>query len=359
MIEPIINLTRGMPPPDVFPTEDLIRCAEAALRRDPDVLLQYGRSPGYGPLREWLAQRYGVGADQILIANSSLEIFSFATQTLLRSGDRAFLESPSYDRAIALLRRADAQVVGIPLEEEGGLDVRVLEEELNQGVPALMYLVTDFHNPTGITTSLEKRRRLAALAEEHGFWIVEDSPYRPLRYQGQDVPTLWSLAPARVLHVSSFSKLLAPGLRLGYAVGPAEAIAMLAEWAVDSYIGPVLPTQGMVYEYCRQGLLQPNIERLKEVYRPRLQTALSALQHHLPRATWTHPEGGFYIGVTLPEENDMTSLRARAEEVGLKLSDGRGFFPHSADGNRFLRIPFCSVTPEEIEEGVMRLARLL
>jgi DNA-binding transcriptional MocR family regulator len=357
--ESIINLTREMPPPDVFPTEDLIRCAEAALRRDPDVLLQYGRSPGYGPLREWLGQRYGVGADQILIGNSSLEIFSFATQTLLRPGDRAFVESPSYDRSIALLRRAGAQVVGIPLEEEGGLNVAVLEEELRRGAPALMYLITDFHNPTGITTSLEKRRRLAALAEEHGFWIVEDSPYRPLRYEGQDVPTLWSLAPARVLHVSSFSKLLAPGLRLGYTVGPVEAVATLAGWAVDSYIGPVLPTQGMVYEYCRQGLLEPNIERLKEVYRPRLQTALSALEHHLPRATWTHPEGGFYIGVTLPEGNDMTSLRAQAEEVGLKLSDGRGFFPHSADGNRFLRIPFCSVTPDEIEEGVMRLARLL
>ena len=358
MAEPIINLTRGMPPPEVFPIEDLIQCGEAALRRDPDVLLQYGRSPGYAPLREWLGQQYGVGPDQILIGNSSLEIFSFTTQTLLRPGDRAFVESPSYDRAIALLRRAGAQVVGIPLDEDG-LDVTVLEEELKQGPPALMYLITDFHNPTGITTSLEKRRRLAALAEEHGFWIVEDSPYRPLRYAGRDVPTLWSLAPERVLHMSSFSKLLAPGLRLGYAVGPAGAIATLVKWAVDSYIGPVLPTQGMVYEYCRRGLLSPNIERLKEVYRPRLQTILSALEQHLPQATWTRPEGGFYIGVTVSEGNDGVNLRAQAEEVGLKLSDGRGFFPHSADGNRFLRIPFCSVTPEEIEEGVMRLARLL
>jgi DNA-binding transcriptional MocR family regulator len=360
MAEPIINLTRGMPPPQVFPTDDLIRCAEAALRRDPDVLLQYGRSPGYAPLREWLCQRYGVGPDQIFIANSSLEIFSFATHTLLRPGDRAFVESPSYDRAITLLRRAGAQVVGIPLEEEGhGMNMAALDAELGQGAPGLMYLITDFHNPTGITTSLEKRRRLAALAQEHGFWIVEDSPYRPLRYEGRDVPTLWSLAPARVLHVSSFSKLLAPGLRLGYAVGPAGAIAALVEWAVDSYIGPVLPTQGMVYEYCRRGLLEPNIERLKGVYRPRLRTVLAALERHLPQATWTRPEGGFYIGVTLPEGNDVASLRARAEEVGLKLSDGRGFFPASADGARFLRVPFCSVTPEEIEQGVMRLAQLL
>jgi len=358
MAEAIISLTRGMPPVEVFPAEDLIDCGETALRQDPSVLLQYGRSPGYAPLREWLGQQYGVGPDQILIGNSSLEIFAFITQTLLRPGDRAFVESPSYDRSITLLRRAGAQVVGIPVEEDG-MDMTILEDELKQGLPALMYLITDFHNPTGITTGLEKRRRLAALAEEHGFWIAEDSPYRALRYGGRDVPTLWSLAPERVLHMSSFSKVLAPGLRFGYVVGSVEAIATLVKWAVDTYIGPVLPTQGMVYEYCRRGLLKPNIERLKGVYRPRLQATLSALEKHLPQATWTRPEGGFYVGVTLPEGSDMASLLAQAGKAGLKLSDGRGFFPNPADGNRFLRIPFCSVTPEEIEEGMSRLARIL
>jgi len=347
-----------MPPPEVFPTEDLIQCGEATLRRDPDVLLQYGRSPGYAPLREWLGQQYGVGPEQVLIGNSSMEIFAFITQTLLQPGDRAFIESPSYDRSITLLRRAGAQVVGIPLEEDGP-DLTALEDELKQGAPVLMYVITDFHNPTGITTSLDKRKRLAGLAEEHGFWIAEDAPYRALRYKGQDVPTLWSLAPGRVLHMSSFSKVLAPGLRLGYVVGPSEMIATLARWAVDTYIGPVFPTQGMVYEYCRRGLLEPNIERLKEVYRPRLQATFSALEKHLPQATWTRPEGGFYVGVTLPEGIEMVSLLARAGQAGLKLSDGRGFFPNSSNGDRFLRIPFCSVTPEEIAEGVSRLARIL
>jgi len=358
MAKQIINLTRGMPPVEVFPIEDLIQCGEAALRQDPNVLLQYGRSPGYAPLREWLGQQYGVGPEQVLIGNSSLEIFSFATQTLLRPGDRAFVESPSYDRSITLLRRAGAHVVGIPLEEDG-MDMVVLEEELKRGPPALMYLITDFHNPMGITASLEKRRRLAALAEEYGFWIAEDSPYRALRYKGQDVATLWSLAPERVLYMSSFSKVLAPGLRFGYAVGSTETVATLVKWAVDTYIGPVFPTQGMVYEYCRRGLLEPNIERLKEVYRPRLQATFSALEKHVPQATWTRPEGGFYVGVTLPEGSDMVSLLDRTEKAGLKLSDGRGFFPNPADGNRFLRIPFCSVTPEEIGEGMSRLARIL
>jgi len=343
---------------EAFPTEELIQCSEAALRRDPNVLLQYGRSPGYAPLREWLGQQHGVGPDQILIGNSSLEVFTFITQTQLKPGTRAFVESPSYDRAITLMRRSGAEVVGIPMEEDGP-DLAILEDELKKGMPALMYLIADFQNPMGVTTSLEKRKRLAALVQEYGFWIVEDAPYRALRYWGQEIPALQSLAPTRVLHMSSFSKVLAPGLRLGYVIGPADMIAELAQWAIDSYIGPVLPTQGMVNEYCRRGSLERNIEQLKELYRPRLQATLAALEDHLPHATWSKPEGGFFVGVTLPEGTDVEGLRARAREAGLKLADGRSFFPHPTDGNRFLRIPFCSLTPEEIKEAMSRLARLL
>ena len=203
------------------------------------------------------------------------------------------------------------------------------------------------------------RDRLVALAEEYDFWIVEDAPYRRLRYWGEDIPSLWSVVPERVLHMSSFSKVLSPGLRLGYVVGPAETVAELSKWAVDSYIGPVLPTQGMVYEYCRRGLLESNIERLKRVYRPRLEAVLSALDKHIPQATWTRPEGGFFVSGILPEGSDIVDLQKRAEGEGLKLSDGRGFFSNPAAGDRFLRIPFCSLTPEEIEEGISRLARLL
>ena len=358
MTRQMINLTRGMPPVEAFPTENLIECAEAALRQDPNVLLQYGRSPGYAPLRQWLGQQYGVGADQILIGNSSLEIFSFITQTLLKPGDRVFVEAPSYDRTITLLRRVGAEVVGIP-QEKDGLNAAILEDELKKGVPALIYLISDFNNPTGVTTSLEKRKRIVALAEKFDFWIVDDAPYRALRYLGQDVPTFLSLAPTRVLHMSSFSKVLAPGLRLGYVAGPAEKIASLAEWAVDTYIGPVLPTQGMVYEYCRRGLLPSNLERLRDLYLPRLQATLSALENLLPQASWSKPEGGFYVALTLPQGNNMDSLLVRAGEAGLKISDGRGFFANPADGNRFLRLPFCSVTPEDIEEAVSRLADIL
>ncbi len=358
MADRTINLTRGVPPSDIFPIDDLVACSEAALRGDGSVLLQYGRSPGYAPLREWIGQQAGAGPEQVLIGNGSLEIFGFVAQMLAKPGCRAFVECPSYDRAITLLRRAGAEVVGIPLEADG-LDLAVLEAELKHGAPVLLYTIADFQNPMGITTSLAKRRRLVELAEQYGFWLLEDGPYRALRYWGEEVPTLRSIDPGRVLHMASFSKTLAPGLRLGYVIGPAPIIKDLAAWAVNTYIGPVYPTQGMVAEYCRRGLLEPNVERLKGIYRPRLEAALAALDKVLPQGTWSRPEGGFFVAGYLPQSfAPMPELIAQADRAGLKLTDGRDFFPNPADGARFLRIPFCSLTPDELEDAIARLARL-
>jgi DNA-binding transcriptional MocR family regulator len=354
----VINFTRGIPPAEVFPVDDLIRAAESALRNDFAVLLQYGRSPGYKPLRELLASWYDVGPDQVLIGNSSLEIIDFISRTKLDSRRRVFVEAPSYDRTITTFRRAGAEVVGIPLQGDG-VELEALERELKAGPPAVFYIVSDFQNPMGTTTCLEKRQQVARWATQYGFWIIEDAPYRRLRYWGQEAPTIYSLAPDHTYHLCSFSKTLAPGLRLGYAVATPEAIAELADFAVDTYIGPVLPTQGAVYEYCRLGLLEPNVDKLKALYAPRLRATLRALERYLPEATWSQPEGGFFVGVQLPEAGTMDRLLPKAVDAGLKLSDGRGFYPAPRDGDRFLRIPFCSVTLEEIDNGIARLASIL
>ena len=354
----MINLTRGMPPIESFPTEDLIDAAVAALRNDAAVLLQYGRSPGYKPLRELLAGWYGAGPDEVLIANSSLEIVDFLARTKLGPGKRAFVESPSYDRAITSFCRAGAEVVGIPLEQDG-IDFEAFERELRRGVPALFYTISDFQNPMGSTMSLAKRQHLARLAEQHDFWVIEDAPYRRLRYRGEDVPTIASLAPDRTFHLSSFSKTIAPGVRLGYAVAPAQEIAALAAFAVDTYIGPVFPTQGMIYEYLRAGKFEPNLERLKALYAPRLLATCEALARHLPGTRCARPDGGFFVGLELPQGIKMGSLLTRAAEAGLKLSDGRGFFPIPSDGERFLRLPFSAVSPAEIDDGIARLAQLI
>lgn len=353
-----IDLTRGMPPASTFPTEDLIHCCEKVLRRDGHTLMQYGRSPGYAPLKEWIAAYHQTTPARVFMGNSSLEIFAFITQAMLPRGARVFVERPTYDRSILLLRRAGMHIVDIPIEQDG-VNLEQFEEELKRESPHLVYLITDFQNPMGITTSLSKRQQLAKWAEEYDFLIVEDGPYRALRYKGEQPPTLYSIAPQRVLHLSSFSKLLAPGLRTGYMVGNETAVSKLTEWAINTYIGPVTLTQGMVYEYCVSGLLEKNIEKLKRLYAPKLESIQAALQKYLPDVSRTHPEGGYYVSLNLPESVHMDALLANTASVGLKLSDGRGFFVNPADGERFLRIPFCSVEPEDIEPAVVRLSQLI
>jgi 2-aminoadipate transaminase len=245
----------------------------------------------------------------------------------------------------------------VPLESDG-FDVNALESLAQSEKPKLFYVIADFQNPTGTTTSLPKRETLVRLAERHDFWIVEDGPYRDLRYGGQEVPTAFSLGSQRVLHLSSFSKVLSPGIRVGYILGPEDVVSKLAKLAEDTYVTANMLSQGVVYEYCRRGWLGPNIEWLRGLYRPKLEALASALEAYLPQARWTKPEGGFFIGVYLPPEVDTSLLQARAQEVGVKLSDGRGFFPEES-GSAFVRLPFCALSPEEIREGIERLGSIV
>jgi 2-aminoadipate transaminase len=352
-----ILFTRGNPAEEGLPLAEILECAATVFRRDGKVVFQYGHYAGYAPLREWLAARYGVAPDQILLSNGSMEFFTFIGSLLVRPGDTVYVESPSYDRAVTAFRRAGANVVGIPLEPDG-VDLDRLAAELQTSTPTLFYLISDFQNPSGVTTSLAKRREIVRWAEARGFYVVEDAPYRALRYRGSDVPTLRELSPERTLHISSFSKTLSPGMRIGYVVLPPELSPRFRKWSEDTYIHPVLPTEGIVNEYCRRGLLEPNIARLKTLYGPRLDAILTALRIHLAGATWIEPEGGFFVSATLPADVDGHAVWANAKRFGLVLTDGRGFFPDGTGAN-FVRLPFCALTPEEIHEGVRRLARAM
>jgi DNA-binding transcriptional MocR family regulator len=352
-----ISFTRGVPADDSFPIEQLAECAAAAVdgahQRN---VLQYGSSLGFAPLREWLAARHGVRAEQVMLANGSLQLIDLLRWSLLGPGEAVLVESPTYDRTLTLLRRHGVPVVGVPLEADGP-DLAALEDRIRRSRPRLFYTIPDFQNPSGATQSLAKRRAIAALAEEHAFWILEDAPYRPLRYRGESLPSLHELAPGRTLQMSSFTKQIAPGVRVGYVVGDAAAIARLARAAEDTYITPGLLGEATVYEFCRRGWLEPQLDRVRSLYRPRLEAACAAMHRHLPGAVALEPDGGFFLSMTLPRGATTEAVRARAAGVGLTLSDGRGFFPEPADGERFLRLPFCALTPAEIDEGVRRLAR--
>jgi len=293
----------------------------------------------------------------VLVSNGSLQIQEFLSALLLRPGDTVFVEQPTYDRAITIFRRHGANVVGIPLEPDG-LDMAFLAAQLRKVTPKFLYLIPDFQNPTGVTTSLSKREGIVRLAEEHDFWIIEDGPYRALRYQGSDVPLMRSLNPDRVLYLSSFTKILSPGARVGYLVAPERIIEAMAKIASDTYVTPGLLAQGVAYEFCRRGWLELNVERLKGIYQPRLEATAAALREYLPGADWAEPEGGFFVGITLSPEMNADDLQGRAAGVGLSLSDGRGFFPQGG-GERFLRLAFPALSEPEIREGISRLAGLV
>jgi 2-aminoadipate transaminase len=349
-----INFTRGVPANESFPIESLTEAAASILQSNGAAMLQYGPSAAFPPLRAWLADWQKVTPEQVLTGNGSLQLIEFLCLHLLRPGDLVFTESPTYDRTLSLLRRHGATVVGIPMEADGP-DLDALAQALATRVPKFFYVIPDFQNPAGATCSGEKRRRIVELASRHGFLLVEDAPYRLLRYRGAEEPTLYQLAPEQTLHMSSFTKLIAPGVRTGFMIGAAPLIARLAKVAEDTYISPGYVAQGITYEWCRRGFLPAQLDRLRALYAPRLDACLAALDTHMPDAQPTRPDGGFFVSLTLPEGVRTTDVRTRATEYGLNLTDGLAFFP-TGGGERFLRLPFCALTPAEIEEGVRRLA---
>ena len=349
-----INFTRGVPANESFPIAELIDAATAAFQQQGVAMMQYGPALGFAPLREWIAQWQGVQPSQVLTGNGSLELIEFLCRMMIRPGDIVFTESPTYDRTITLLRRHQAHVVGIPLEPDGP-NMTALETALSKQTPKFFYLIPDFQNPAGATCSGAKRRRIVELAEQYNFMLLEDAPYRLLRYRGNEEPTLYTLAPHRTLHMSSFTKLLGPGVRLGFMLGSADVLAKIGKVAEDTYISPGYVAHGIAYEWCRLGLLPPQVKKLKALYTPRLDACLAALDIYMPDVQATHPDGGFFISITLPEGVMTTAVRTAAAQRSLHLADGLAFFPNSG-GDRFLRLPFCALSPAEIAEGIQRLA---
>ena len=350
----LINFTRGVPANESFPLDEMRDAAAAVLKDHGPAVLQYGPAAGFGPLREWIAGWQGVTPPQVVMGNGSLELVEFLCRHMVRPGDTVFTESPTYDRSILVFRRHGAEVTGVPLDNDGP-NIEALEALLKKRVPKFFYVIADFQNPSGATCSRARRQQIAELARRYDFIILEDAPYRMLRYRGTEEPTIFSFAPERTLHMSSFTKLIAPGVRVGFMVGDAGKIAQVAKVAEDTYISPGYFAHGVTWEWCRRGLLPPQIDRLKALYAPRLKACLDAIERHMPDAKATRPEGGFFISVTLPEGTSTTDVRSAAAKRNLNLADGLAFFPNGG-GERFIRLPFCALSPEQIQEGVRRLA---
>jgi 2-aminoadipate transaminase len=355
-----ISFARGVPAPECLPVEELADCARAALERDGRTILNYGPVGGYGPLREWLAERHGIDAGRVEVMNGSLEGLSILTRVLLdvRPG-RVLVEAPTYDRPLKTLARIGADVVAIPLDD-GGLDVEAVEHELEAGPVSFLYTIPTFQNPSGRTLSAERRRRLVELAADHELVVIEDDPYGLVRFEGERLPALHELAPQAVVYSSSFSKIVAPGVRVGYLVLPAALARAVEALAVSTYITPVLLAQATVWEFLRRGNLEPNLERVRGLLRVRRDAMLAALEREVPDgAAWSRPEGGYFVWLDLPGGARAAELLERATAAGVTFVQGSDFFPGGRGGESSARLAYSFVSPPEIEEGVSRLATLL
>jgi len=345
-----ISFARGIPAPECLPVEDLADCARVALERDGRTILSYGPSSGYAPLRDWLAARHDVDPARIFLTNGSLQGFVFLAQRLA-PGKRVLVERPTYDRPLKILKELGADVVALACDEEG-LDPDALERELRAGpAPAFLYVIPTFQNPSGRTLSEERRRRIVELAREHDLLVLEDDPYGLVRFEGEALPSLLELSGGETTYSSSFSKTIAPGLRVGWFVFP-EALAREIEAAATAtYITPVLLGQATVHEFVSRGRFEPNLERVRGLIGMRRDAMLAALDRELPGVRITRPDGGYFLWAEL-DGVGAGELLLRAEAAGVTFVKGTDFGGDPGS----LRLAYSFVSPDEIADGVARLA---
>ena len=360
-----ISFARGIPSPDTFPLERLAEASVRAIERHGRVALNYGPAGGFAPLREWLAERHAVAPVRVVLTPGSLLGMGLLVRHLLAEGGRALVEAPTYDRTLQLLGAAGAEVVAVA-RGETGLDLERLEALLvARPRPRLLYVLPTFHNPTGRTLGVAERQTLADLAVEHGLLVLEDDPYGLLRLDGTPPPHLHRLLHERgagelCVLASSFSKTVAPGLRVGYLVLPEALVAPVEALVTSTYVSPPLLPQAQLFEFLAAGHLEPHLAALRAALRPRRDALLEVLAEELSdgEATWTRPDGGYFLWLELRPPHDAAGLAARARAAGVPVVPGAGFFA-GAGGERAARLSFSFPGPQEIREGARRLAALV
>ncbi|HEX4363537.1 MAG TPA: PLP-dependent aminotransferase family protein [Solirubrobacteraceae bacterium] len=355
MASDTISFARGAPSLDIVDVDGLREAAVRAFTNDPGGATAYGTSIGYVPLRRWIAEQHGVEESQVLVTNGSMQADAFLFATSVGSGDVVVVEKPTYDRTLLNLRSLGADVRMVSLQTDG-IDTAELRALLESGVkPALAHIIPNFQNPAGYTLSLDKRRELLALAAEYGFTIFEDDPYKHIRFNGEDLPTMLELDEHdTVVYASSFSKTVCPGIRVGYLVGPAALIGKIAKLATNTYISPNMVAQSIVYEFCASGAIDGSIATVKAALAERVATLDMALTEHLPDARYTLPEGGYFMWVDLPEGTDVSAMFTAANERGVQFVKGTDFLLEG--GENTLRLAYSGVTNDQIDEGIKRLA---
>ncbi len=367
----VISFAGGLPAPEVFPVEQFQEACHKVLQEKGGLALQYGPTEGYLPLRELVAahmRRYGIVAspENVLITSGSQQALDLIAKLLINRGDRLLVEAPTYLGALQAFNVFGAEYVTVPIDDDG-LCTFLLEEALRAG-PKFMYILPNFQNPAGVTLSRSRRQELVSLADKYGIPLIEDDPYGRLRYEGEHLPSLVTLDRenarrddgfdrGNVIYLSTFSKTLAPGLRLGWMVAPTAVISKLVQLKQGADLHTSSFNQMVAYEVARADFLDEHVRKIRQVYGERRNAMLAALQEFFPpEATWTRPHGGLFLWVTLPEGLETEKLLEAALAENVAFVPGDCFYPSGEEGRRRMRLNFSHPPPERIREGIRRLA---
>lgn len=360
----IYSFAGGYPSAETFPLEEFKETMREAVDRYGGKAFQYGATQGVTELREVLSARYGVPMERIQITTSSQQGIDVCTRILADPGDVILTSDPSYLGALQSFRSYRADVVGVPHEDAPERFRQAWRAAISRVLESgrkvkFLYMIPDFQNPSGETLTLREREILVSLAEEYGFLIVEDSPYRELRYSGEPVPTMYSLAPDTVLHLGSFSKIFAPGFRLGWIFGNPEVLDKIYVCKQSLDLCPPVFDQYVAAEFMGSGRLDRNLVKSISLYREKRDLMLSLLEENMPDGvTWTHPDGGLFLFLTMPEDFDSVAFYDTALDAGVAYVAG-SFFRTDGGGRNTMRLNFSFMTPERITEGIKLLAKLL
>lgn len=362
----VISFAGGWPAAELFPVDNIANITQTIFQQEGGKVLQYGPTTGDPRLLDLIQQRlatqYGLqsGREQIAITSGGQQALFLLAMVLLNPGDTIAVEAPSYVGAIGVFEAFQANMVAIPMDEHG-LQTAELARQLTNGLKIkLVYTVPDFQNPTGLTLSYQRRQELVALAEQYNFLILEDAPYADLRYEAQAVPPIFTLDPAgRTLYLGSFSKIFAP-LRVGWMIGNPAIVQKASEAKQHNDLCTPALTQAIAYHFCQRGLLEPQIEKTRQLYQHKRDVMLAALDSQMPAGVeWTNPAGGMFVWVTLPEQLNADELFFKAIEAQVAYVIGSAFYPAGANTPRnVLRLNFVSPTAAQIQEGIARLAHV-
>ncbi len=368
----MISFAGGLPAPEVFPVKEFQEAAGRVLANHPEKALQYGTTEGYLPLRELIAERsvrYGlnVGAENISITSGSQQALDLLGRLFINRGDRIIVENPTYLGAIQAWNAYGAEYIPVPMDDEGMITSK-LESALRKGAK-FIYVLPNFQNPSGVTLSLKRRQELVELADRYGVPIIEDDPYGQIRFEGEHLPPIavvdskfhgdnGNYYDGNVIYLSTFSKLLAPGIRIAWAVGAESVIRKLVQAKQGADLHTSSFNQIAAHEVSQNNFLDKHVEVIRATYKERRDAMLEAMDELFPtEVRWTHPQGGMFLFVTLPEKMDATDLFTKAVEKNVAYVPGAAF--HAAGGGEnTMRINFSYSTPDTIREGIARLGTL-